>query len=126
MYSWAGQLYTNLTAVYHGIKGMSAGLTGFSGIKNAYRGPRKTIAYEAHEWTLMQWGVLYDDNIDNGAYYIRHLARKMATASCPKSCFSCCQHQNATVDIMLLKVVQVVVKIKYHLLIERLCIHHSE
>ena len=111
MYSWGGQLYTALTTGCQGIKGISAGLTGFSGIKNAYRGPRKTIAYEAHEWTLMQWGVLYDDNIDNGAYYIRHLARKMATASCPKSCFSCCQHQNATVDIMLLKVVQVVVNL---------------
>ena len=84
MYSWAGQLYTDLRTGCQGIKGTSAGLTGFSGIKNAYRGPRKTIAYEAHEWTLMQWGVLYDDNIDNGAYYIRHLARKMATASCPQ------------------------------------------
>ena len=36
MYSWAGQLYTALTAVYQVIKGISAGLTGFSGIKNAY------------------------------------------------------------------------------------------
>ena len=36
MYSWAGQLYTALTVVYQGIKEMSAGLTGFPGIKNAY------------------------------------------------------------------------------------------
>ena len=33
MYSWAGQLYTNLTAVYQRIKEISAGLTGFSGEK---------------------------------------------------------------------------------------------
>ena len=36
MYSWAGQLYTTLRAEYQGIKGISAGLTGFPGIKNAY------------------------------------------------------------------------------------------
>ena len=36
VYSWAGQLYTALKTVYQGINGMSAGLTGFSGIKNAY------------------------------------------------------------------------------------------
>ena len=36
MYSWAGQLYTALKTVYQEIKGISAGLTGFSGIKNAY------------------------------------------------------------------------------------------
>ena len=54
MYSWAGLLYTALRTGYQGINGISAGLTGFSGEKIAYRGPRKTIAYEAHEWTLMQ------------------------------------------------------------------------
>ena len=36
MYSWAGQLYTDLRTVYQVIKEISAGLTGFSGIKNAY------------------------------------------------------------------------------------------
>ena len=36
MYGWVGQLYTDLTVVYQEIKGISAGLTGFSGIKNAY------------------------------------------------------------------------------------------
>ena len=36
VYSWAGQLYTALMTVYRRIKGISAGLTDFSGIKNAY------------------------------------------------------------------------------------------
>ena len=36
MYSWAGQPYTALITVYQRIKKTSAGLTGFSGIKNAY------------------------------------------------------------------------------------------
>ena len=36
MYSWAGQLYTALITVHQGIKGMSAGLTGFPGEKIAY------------------------------------------------------------------------------------------
>ena len=38
MYSWAGQLYTDLATVCQEIKEISAGLTGFWGIKNAYRG----------------------------------------------------------------------------------------
>ena len=69
MYSWAGQLYTALRTVYQGIKGISAGLTGFSGIKNAYRGRKKLLdngvffvheflgkyffAHEFHEFTLI-------------------------------------------------------------------------
>ena len=48
MYSWAGQLYTALTVVYQEIKGISAGLTGFSGIKNAYRGRKKLLDF-VHE-----------------------------------------------------------------------------
>ena len=36
MYSWTGQLYTALITGYQGIKGISAGLTGFSGEKIAY------------------------------------------------------------------------------------------
>ena len=91
MYSWAGQLYTNLTAVYQRIKEISAGLTGFSGIKNAYRGreffvahERFLYAHESHELTRRQCATgmatgsvalictnamrelfLYDDNLDN-------------------------------------------------------------
>ena len=53
MYSWAGQLYTALITVYHGINEMSAGLTGFSGEKIAYRGREFFVAHErflyAHE-----------------------------------------------------------------------------
>ena len=53
MYGWAGQLYTDLRTGYQGINGISAGLTGFSGIKNAYRGREFFVAHErflyAHE-----------------------------------------------------------------------------
>ena len=70
MYSWAGQLYTALKTVYQGIKGMSAGLTGFPGEKIAYRVNEKLLltklmkasadvttnyfAHESHELTRMQ------------------------------------------------------------------------
>ena len=49
MYSWAGQLYTALTVVYQEIKGISAGLTGFSGDKKRVY----IFAHELHEWTRM-------------------------------------------------------------------------
>ena len=53
VYSWAGQLYTDLRTGCQWIKGISAGLTGFSGIKNAYRGREFFVAHErflyAHE-----------------------------------------------------------------------------
>ena len=53
MYSWVGQLYTALRTGCQGINGMSAGLTGFSGIKNAYRGRKKLLdfVHELHELT---------------------------------------------------------------------------
>ena len=37
VYGWGGQLYTKLNTEYQQFKQISAGLTGFSGIKNAYR-----------------------------------------------------------------------------------------
>ena len=53
MYSWAGQLYTALRTVYQDFKRIGAGLMGFSGIKNAYRGREFFVAHErflyAHE-----------------------------------------------------------------------------
>ena len=58
MYSWAGQLYTNLTTVYQGIKEISAGLTGFSGIKNAYifLPTNCTNGHESLQWIKMATG----------------------------------------------------------------------
>ena len=56
MYSWAGQLYTDLRTVYQVIKEISAGLTGFSGIKNAYRGRKKLL--------------------DNGVFFVHELLGK--------------------------------------------------
>ena len=69
MYSWAGQLYTALRTVYQRIKRISAGLTGLSGEKIAYRGRKKLLdngvffvheflgkyffAHELHELTLI-------------------------------------------------------------------------
>ena len=37
VYGWGGQLYTKLNTEYQWFKRISAGLTDFSGIKNAYR-----------------------------------------------------------------------------------------
>ena len=43
MYSWGGELYTALRTGHQRFKRVSAGLTGFSGIKNAYRGRKKLL-----------------------------------------------------------------------------------
>ena len=69
MYSWAGQLYTALTAVYQEIKGISAGLTGFSGVKNAY------IFLPTNYWE----NIFLPTNCTNG--HEDNALRKMATGS---------------------------------------------
>ena len=79
MYSWAGQLYTNLTAVYQRIKEISAGLTGFSGIKNAYSGRKNfwiTGCFFVHE---LLGNIFLPTNCTNG--HEGYALRKMATGS---------------------------------------------
>ena len=79
MYSWAGQLYTDLTTVYQGIKRISAGLTGFSGEKIAYRGRKK----------LLDNGVFFVHEFGGNIYFAHELHElaqmfpndKMATGS---------------------------------------------
>ena len=69
MYSWAGQLYTALRTGCQGIKGTSAGLTVFSGIKNAY------IFLPTNYWE----NIFLPTNCTNG--HEDNALRKMATGS---------------------------------------------
>ena len=74
MYSWAGQLYTALRTEYQLIKRISAGLTGFSVEKIAYRGRKKLLDFVHEFW---------------GRYFFAHELHE----------FSCKRVQNRTIAL---------------------------
>ena len=79
MYSWAGQLYTALRTGCQGIKGTSAGLAGFSGIKNAYRGRKKLLDNGAFFCPRIIGKFFLPTNCTNGHEWLQWI--KMATGS---------------------------------------------
>ena len=79
MYSWSGQLYTALRTGCQGIKGPSAGLAGFSGIKNAYRGRKKLLDNGAFFCPRIIGKFFLPTNCTNGHEWLQWI--KMATGS---------------------------------------------